>query len=86
MNLEQIRKQIDKIDDDILNLLLECSRLIAKIKYEKNIPIFDKIREQEIFDDIKLKSEDNYKYVFPIFLEILNSSKTLQKEITKNSK
>ena len=51
MNLEQIRKQIDKI-----------------------------------FDDIKLKSEDNYKYVFPIFLEILNSSKTLQKEITKNSK
>ena len=56
MNLEQIRKQIDKIDDDILNLLLErmeCSRLIAKIKYEKNIPIFDKIREQEIFDDIK---------------------------------
>ena len=83
MNLEQIRKQIDKIDDDILNLLLErmeCSRLIAKIKYEKNISIFDKI------DDIKLKSEDNYKYVFPIFLEILNSSKTLQKEITKNSK
>ena len=38
MNLEQIRKQIDKIDDDILKLLLErmeCSRLIAKIKYEK---------------------------------------------------
>ena len=89
MNLEQIRKQIDKIDDDILNLLLErmeCSRLIAKIKYEKNVPIFDKIREQEIFDDIKLKSEDNYKYVLPVFLEILNSSKTLQKEITKNSK
>ena len=39
MNLEQIRKQIDKIDDEILNLILkrmECSRLIAEIKFDEN--------------------------------------------------
>lgn len=87
MNLEQLREQIDKIDEDILKLLLkrmECSRFIAKIKYEKNISIYDEMREQEIFDDIKIKSEDNYEYVLPIFLEILNSSKILQKNIIKN--
>ena len=89
MNLEQLRVQIDKIDDEILSLILkrmECSRLIAKIKFDENIPIYDEMREQEIFEDVRVKSADNYKYVSPIFLEILNSSKALQKDIIKNAK
>lgn len=89
MSLEQIRLQIDKIDDEILNLVLnrlECSRIIAKIKSEKNIPIYDELREQEIFEAVKIKSADNYKYILPIFLEILNSSKAFQKDIIKNAK
>lgn len=89
MNLEQLRVQIDKIDDEILNLILkrmECSRLIAEIKLDENIPIYDEMREQEIFEDVRLKSADNYKHVSPIFSEILNSSKALQKDIIKNAK
>ena len=65
MNLEQLRVQIDKIDDEILNLILkrmECSRLIAEIKFDENIPIYDEMREQEIFEDVRVKSADNYKY------------------------
>lgn len=84
MNLEQIRVKVDEIDDEILSLILkrmECSRLIAKIKLDENMPIYDKMREHEIFENIRLKSADNYKYVLPIFLEILNSSKALQKDI-----
>lgn len=84
MNLEQIRVQIDKIDDEILHLILkrmECSRLIAKIKVDENMPIYDAMREQKILENIRLKSADNCKYILPIFLEILNSSKALQKDI-----
>ncbi len=89
MSLEQLRVQIDKIDDEILNLILkrmECSRLIAEIKFDENIPIYDEMREQEILEGVRVKSADNYKYVSTIFLEILNSSKALQKDIIKNAK
>lgn len=87
MNLEEIRVQIDKIDDEILNLILkrmEFSKLIAKIKFDENMPIYDEMREKEILEIVKLKSMDYYKYMMPIFLEILNSSKSLQKYIIKN--
>ena len=89
MNLNQIRSQIDKIDDEILSLILkriEYSKIIAKIKFTKKISIYDENREFEIFKKIKLKSKDKYNYVFKIFIEILNSSKKIQKDIIQKLK
>ena len=89
MNLEQIREKIDEIDDEILILILkrvEYSKLIADIKFKENMPLFDKVRENEILKKVKLKSADDYKYILPIFSEILKSSKIIQNDMIKTKK
>ena len=88
MNLEQIRLHIDKIDDEILSLILkriEYSKLIAKIKLKENLSICDKQREKEILKRLQNLSNKNFRYISPIFSEILISSKRIQEEIL-NSK
>lgn len=87
MTLSQIRKQIDTIDNDILNLILKrmhYSENIAEIKFNNNISILDKKREQDILNNIKLNVPDKYKYIIPIFEEILKSSKKIQEDIISN--
>lgn len=83
MTLPEIRKQIDIIDDEILSLILkrmQYSKCIAEIKFTDNLPVLDKARENDILNNIKMKSSDKYKYVLPIFKEILNISKNIQNE------
>ncbi len=51
MNLEDYRKQIDSIDDDILKLFLqrmEVAGEIAKFKKEQHVAIGHPAREREI--------------------------------------
>ncbi len=87
MNLEQIRLHIDKIDDEILALILkriEYSRLVAKIKLNENISICDEKREREILKRLQNISNDHFRYISSIFSEILNSSKRIQEEILNN--
>ena len=89
MNLEQIRKKIDEIDDEILSLVfkrIECSKLIAEIKFNERIQVYDELREEEILNRIKLKSADDYKYISTIFEEVLASSKLIQNDIIKNKR
>lgn len=48
MALEELRKQIDAINQEIIALCakrLEVALKIAKIKTEENLPVFDPIRE-----------------------------------------
>ncbi len=89
MNLAEIRRQIDAIDDELLTLILkrlECSGIIAKIKLDNGLPIYDESREQAILSKVKLDSGKSYKYVLPVFLEILNTSKLIQQEVRNSAK
>lgn len=89
MNLAEIRRQIDVIDDEILTLILkrlEYSGIIAKIKLDNGLPIYDESREQAILSRVKLASGKSYKYVLPIFREILSSSKLIQQEVRNSAK
>lgn len=89
MNLAEIRRQIDVIDDEILTLILkrlEYSGIIAKIKLDNGLPIYDESREQAILGRVKLASGKSYKFVLPIFLEILNTSKLIQQEARNSAK
>jgi len=74
MNLEELRKEIDKVDEAIVDLLqkrMDISREIGKIKKSKDVPVKDEEREKEILNKVpqKLKS---------IFNEIINKSKEEQ--------
>lgn len=84
MTLNEARNEIDKIDDELLRLLLrrlELSKAIGTIKKEGNMPTFDQTREDEIFDRLNAASMEKYEYIEPIFKEILRTSKEIQNKI-----
>lgn len=60
-NFDSARKDIDKIDLEILKLFKKRFGLVSeigKIKKEKNLEIKDPIREKEVLDKIAKKAED----------------------------
>lgn len=84
MKLENIRKDIDKIDKQILILLKKrhtLSRKIGLLKKRTSIPITDKNRENSILKTYKKRGKKlglKEKDITRIFKIILNSSKEVQ--------
>jgi len=67
MTLTQLRKEIDRVDMKILNLVAGRKKLVSRIieyKFEKRIPLVNKKREQEIISRLisgkKLSSTEVY--------------------------
>ncbi|MGL6196425.1 MAG: chorismate mutase, partial [Thermoguttaceae bacterium] len=53
--LEELRKQISSLDNDLADLLvrrMDCSLEIAKYKKEHNMQVLDPSREREILSNI----------------------------------
>jgi chorismate mutase len=92
MEIKKIRKEIDKIDDKILTLLSKRKNLvkdIARLKKELKIPIFDKKREEQIIERLKIKSKENNldeNFVISIYDIILKNSKDAQEDIINSLK
>lgn len=89
MDLQDLRNEIDKIDDDILSIFekrMDLCRQVAVYKKENNLSIFQGNREQQIIDNIREKSPDELKDgSVALFLGIMDISKSLQQyEIYKN--
>ena len=83
MTLNEARHEIDKIDDELICLLLkrlDLSRAIGKIKKENRRPTIDRAREEEIFNKLKFSAQNDYEYIEPIFKEILRMSKSAQEQ------
>lgn len=86
MEIEKLRKKIDKIDDKILELLNKRAELILQIskeKKKKNIPYYVPIREKKIFERILKNNKGPLpaNAVKSIFREIISSSLSLEKEL-----
>ena len=61
MELEEIRKEIDKVDNEIISLLARrksLSREVGRLKKTKNKPVFDKKREIELITQINEKAKE----------------------------
>lgn len=89
MNLVQIREQIDFIDNEILRLIkkrFEYSETLAKVKFNEGLKIYDEVRERKILDKVKINSGEFEKYVLPVFVEILASSKLIQQDLHNDMK
>ncbi len=89
MSLNDIREQINNIDDKILKLLIkrmECSKEVAEIKINKNLPVLNAKREDEVLERIS-KLSFNYSDMFKqIFASIMQASRLLQYKILNNKK
>ena len=60
--IEKLRKEIDRIDNNIIELLSKrkgAVKKIAGIKRQENTPVIDKGREQEIINRLKKLSKEN---------------------------
>ncbi len=83
-NLDDFRKEIDKIDKEIISLLsrrMELSRRIGKLKHRSNLPLFDPGREETLLK--KLVNLNRSPFLTPtmlrsIYREILAASRSLQ--------
>jgi len=71
------REKIDKIDDDILDLLERrkiYSKIISKIKAKNNQSLTDLEREEKIFNRLKSKSkklkQEQIENIFKVIITI----------------
>lgn len=81
MNLETIRNEIDEVDIKLADLLIKrmnCSKEIAIIKKEDNLPIFIPEREKEILEKLKNLDENYGDYLCDIYKTVFEVSRDLQ--------
>lgn len=89
MQLDDLRKDIDNIDNKIAQLFkqrLDCVKKIAEIKKENSINIYDEKRESEILSRICSSSNENGGLFKELFCAIINISKNYQEDIIKKKK
>ena len=87
MSLEVLRKNIDIIDNQILDLFLKrlkCCEKIADVKMKSNIPILNEEREKEVLEGIASKSGSYSEETKQLFSEIMSISRDIQYKITKS--
>ena len=81
--IKELRNRIDKIDDQIFDLILKRFDYVEKIgniKKEINMPVDDKAREEIIIKRLseRLSTKINYKEIKKIIDPIISISKDIQ--------
>jgi chorismate mutase/prephenate dehydratase len=85
--LEKFRKEINQIDDNLVDLLNkrgEIVKIIGEFKKQLNMDVYQPQREKEVFNRIKEKSTIlRSESIEAIWKEIMSASKLIQGLITK---
>ena len=84
MELSEIRKEIDVIDDRMLELFLQRMSLVEEIanyKNERNMPIINRGREREILSTVAKQAGNRERYAYHLFSDKRNPGRiTFQPE------
>lgn len=84
MELSEVRKKIDDIDDKLLPLFLErmeMSAAVAEYKKANGLPILNKGREREILAKVTEKSGDMEQYAHRFYSTIFELSRAYQQNL-----
>lgn len=82
--LKQLRKQVDSVDKQLLQLLsqrVQICRAIGSIKKRQGLPVQDSRREQEVYQQVKAKAAQlglNPAQIEAIYREIVNMCSAVQ--------
>jgi len=82
--IEKLRKEIDEVDQKLMNLLLErfsITKKIGQVKTSNSISIDDNDRENNIINHLSNKANNDLRKedIADIFKLVFNISKNLQK-------
>ncbi len=85
MELAELRKEIDEIDSQIIDLferrMKVCSK-VAEYKIENNMPVLDKTREDEKLERLKtMMSDEMREYGASLYSCLFELSRDYQKKI-----
>lgn len=84
MDLNAIRREIDEIDGQILDLFIrrmECARRVAEYKIENGIPVLNAARENEILERISARAGKYGGGARMVYSALMEVSRALQHEM-----
>ena len=84
MIIEEIRKEIDEVDDKLLDLFLQrmtLSEKIAAYKISQNLPILNTAREEEILNWAEKASPQYAEFTRAFFSALFSLSRKRQEQI-----
>jgi chorismate mutase-like protein len=87
LSIEELRNQIDKIDNRILELLNKRARLalqIGKIKQTKNLPVYVPGRENQILERLQTQNQGplGNDAIARLYQKIIEESRNLEDGLT----
>ncbi len=80
MNLDKLRTEIDRIDDDMMELFkkrMHVSFLIGQYKKDHQLPVLDLKRESELFEKRKQALQD--EALWPLYKAFIEEVMRLSK-------
>ena len=83
MELVELRKNIDRVDNQILSLFLERMELceqVAEYKREHALPIFNQEREEEILSRMEANAGNRQRDTRRLFSLVMELSRLAQRE------
>lgn len=89
MDLLDLRKEIDRIDEQLIPLLIErmgISEKVAQYKVERGLPVLNAQREQEILDNVAEKCGAQGETIKTVFAATMDASRALQHKIIGGGK
>jgi len=86
MDLDQIRKDIDQIDQELVALLerrMVCVGQIVKYKEQQGLPVLDQGREREVLEKVgSLVTDEQYRATIQAqFQDMMKRSRDFQEEV-----
>lgn len=85
LNLEEIRKEISAINDEMLALFvkrMELSAQVARYKIANGLPTLDRKREEAILQKVADNTDEEYRqYALEFFQSMMNISKEYQETL-----
>lgn len=83
MELRDLRKEIDDIDDELVKLFcrrMEVAERVAAYKQEKGLPVLDASREETKLQDVmKMAGPEMEEYVLHLYKTLFEVSRAHQK-------
>ena len=87
MDLNELRNEINQIDDQLLELFLrrmDIASQVADYKKAHDLPIYQPQREREILKNVEQKAGPELgRYARNLFAKLMELSKDYQREVLK---